>query len=75
MKIIVHKLDLNIKSTYLCRNKNEKAMKTINKTEWYAILSTELAKHEWIMKAMNESQVSELVTNIKSDLRKQYRVV
>jgi hypothetical protein len=23
----VHKLDLNIKSTYLCRNKNEKAMK------------------------------------------------
>jgi len=27
MKKNVYKLDLNIKSTYLCRNKNEKAMK------------------------------------------------
>jgi len=50
-------------------------MKTINKTEWYAILSTEFTKYEWIMKEMNESQVSELVTNLKSDLRKQYKVV
>jgi hypothetical protein len=31
VKKIVHKLDLNIKSTYLCRNKNENAMKTIEK--------------------------------------------
>jgi spermidine synthase len=30
MKKNVYKLDLNIKSTYLCRNKNEKHMKTIN---------------------------------------------
>jgi hypothetical protein len=50
-------------------------MKTINKTQWYTILSTEYAKYEWIMKGMNESQLSELVTNIKSDLRKQYKVV
>ena len=49
-------------------------MKTINTTQWYSILSTEYAKYEWIMKAMNELQVSELVTNIKSDLRKRYKV-
>jgi hypothetical protein len=48
---------------------------TINTTQWYAILSTEYAKYEWIMKAMNESQLSELVANIKSDLRKQYKVI
>ena len=50
-------------------------MKTINTTQWYAILSTEYAKYEWIMKAMNESQLNELCSSIKSDLRKQYRVV
>ncbi len=49
-------------------------MKTINTTQWYAILSMEYARYEWIMKAMNEAQLSELVTNIKSDLRKQYKV-
>ena len=49
-------------------------MKTINKTEWYSILSAEYSKYEWIMKAMNESQLSELVSNIKSDLRKQYKI-
>jgi hypothetical protein len=49
-------------------------MQTINRTQWYAILSTEFAKYEWIMKEMNESQVSELVTNIKSDLRKKYKI-
>lgn len=50
-------------------------MKTINKTEWYLILSRECMRYEWIMKAMNEAQLSELFTNIKSDLRKQYKVV
>ena len=61
-------------NTYICTNKNENDMKTINTTQWYAILSTEYARYEWIMKAMNETQLSELVTNIKSDLRKQYKV-
>ena len=50
-------------------------MKTINTTEWYLILSAEYAKYEWIMKAMNETQVCELVANIKSDLRKQYKIL
>lgn len=50
-------------------------MKTINRTEWYSILSVELAKYEWIMKAMNESQVSELTSSIRTKLKQQYKVV
>jgi hypothetical protein len=49
-------------------------MKTINKTEWYSILSIELSKYEWIMKGMNESQISELCSNVKSKLRQQYKI-
>jgi hypothetical protein len=62
-------------SIYICQTKHKGNMKTINTTEWYLILSAEYAKYEWIMKAMNETQVCELVANIKSDLRKQYKIL
>lgn len=50
-------------------------MKTINRTEWYLILSKEYAKYDWIMRAMNETQLSELCSSITTKLKQQYKVV
>jgi hypothetical protein len=50
-------------------------METINKTEWYLILSQEYSKYDWIMRAMNESQLNELCSSIRSRLKQQYKVI